>query len=173
MKRRELLIGAGAALLLAPGIAWAKKEKDPKLLLDIGGTLSHRGQAVSRDKVALRIAVFDSGMGRKVIWEQTIKVGCEEGAFSATLAKLGTVAEPALPDSAHLEVWVMDAGPHVSEVRLTPRIALDWAGSGSAECLEVRETSGVYALDAGGSCTLSGQGAILVELTTLQRRQKD
>lgn len=173
MKRRDLLIAAGAALLLAPLPALAKKEEDPKLLLDIGGTLSHRGQSVTRDKVELRVAFFDSAMGRKVIWEQKVKVACEEGVFAATLGKLGTVAAPALPPSAHLEVWVMDAGPHVSEVRLTPRVALDWAGTGSAECLEEREGTGVYALDAGGSCTLAGDGALQLEITTLQRREKD
>ena len=170
LRRRDLLAAAGAAILLAPLPALAKKEEDPKLLLELGGTLSHRGQVVTRDKVKLRVAFFDDGMGRKVIWEQFPKVDCVEGVFSITLKKLGTASAPALPDTAHMELWVMDAGPHVSEVRLTPRLGVDWAGSGSAECLEVRagETA-LDALDAGGVCTFVGDGALRVDITTLQR----
>lgn len=170
LRRRDLLAAASATFLLAPLPAFAKKEEDPKLLLELGGTLSHRGQAVTRDKVRLRVAFFDDGMGRKVIWEQFPKVDCVDGVFSVTLNKLGTQAAPALPETAHMELWVMEAGPHVSEVRLTPRLAVDWAGSGSAECLEVREgESELDALDAGGSCTFIGDGALRVEITTLQR----
>lgn len=173
LRRRDLLAAAGAAVLLAPLPALAKKDEDPKLLLHIAGTLSHRGQMVTRDKVRLRVAFFDDGMGRKVIWEHSPKVDCVEGAFSLTLSKLGTESAPALPDTAHLELWVMEAGPHITEERLTPRLAVDWGGSGSAESLEVREgQSELDALDAGGSCTFVGDGNLRVEITTLQRATK-
>ncbi|MFT5582791.1 MAG: hypothetical protein ACI9VR_000367 [Cognaticolwellia sp.] len=169
LRRRDLLAAAGATLLLAPVPALAKKEEDPKLLLELGGTLSHRGQVVTRDKVHLRVAFFDDGMGRKVIWEQFPKVDCVKGVFSVTLKKLGTQSAPALPDTAHMELWVMDAGPHVRGVRLTPRLGVDFGGTGSADCLDVREAeSELDALDAGGSCTFIGDGALRVDITTLQ-----
>lgn len=174
MRRRELLAAAGATLLLAPLPALAKKDQGAKLMLELGGTLSHRGQVVTRDKVQLRVAFFDDGMGRKVIWEQFPKVDCVEGVFSTTLKKLGTESEPALPATVHMELWVMEAGPHVSEVRLTPRLGVDFGGTGSAECLDVREgQSELDALDAGGSCTFIGESGLRVDITTLQRVLKD
>lgn len=174
LRRRDLLAAAGATLLLAPLPALAKKEEGLPLLLELGGTLTHRGQAVTRKKVQLRVAFFDDGMGRKVIWEQFPKVNCVDGVFSTTLNKLGYEAASLLPDTAHMELWVMDAGPHVSEVRLTPRIAVDWGTSGSASCLEVREgETELDALDAGGVCSVVGDGALRVDITTLQRVLKD
>ena len=174
LRRRDLLAAVSATFLLAPLPAWAKKDADPKLLLTLGGTLSHRGQVVNRDKARLRVAFFDDAMGRKVIWEQFPKVDCVEGVFSVTLNKLGTQSAPALPDAVHMELWVMDAGPHVRDVRLTPRLGVDFGGTGSAECLDVREVlSELDALDAGGSCTFLGEGALRADITTLQRVLKE
>ncbi|MED5371820.1 MAG: hypothetical protein VX899_12440 [Myxococcota bacterium] len=168
--RRHLLGGLTATLLLASPRAWAKGDKPPKLALKLAGTLTHREMPVHRDKVKLRLAAFDQGMGRTVLWEATPTISCDNGAFELIVKRpsLGVVGDSPLPDSFHLELWVLEAGPAVSDIRLVPRVQIPWSDSGVAECTLEKE-GGIEGLDEGGACVLSGDGALRLELTTLQR----
>jgi hypothetical protein len=169
MQRRHFLAGT-SALLLLPSTALARTPRPPKIVVELGGRLLHRNQAVDRDGVEMRFVLFESGMSRTPLWEETQKVKVQDGAWATTLGKrttMGTPEDNAFPETPYLEVWLMKCGPEINELRLGPRLRINWSDTGSSACLDPGE-----GLDAGGVCGMNGDGAVTLEITALQRIPK-
>ena len=82
---------------------------------------------------------------------------------------MGTPLEDPFPEKLYLGVFVLDMGPEVQEVRMTPKLRLEWADTGTADCLQNEESLNDGGLDEGGVCTLAGEGKVNMYVTDLQR----
>lgn len=159
-----------AALCLVP--ATALGERVPKTSIELEGRLSHRRKDVHRKKVKLRFALYRKNMDKDPIWDEFHTVNVEEGRFTVSLGKggsLGDAMEDPFPEKLYLGVFILEMGPDVADLRLAPKIRLDWAGTGSAGCLENEETLNEGGLDEGGVCTATGEGAVAMYINVLQR----
>jgi len=155
--------------MLVPTTGWAR-DKSPKLEIRVVGNVTHRREPVTRKGVVLRFVLYTSLMDRNPTWEETKKVNLDEGHFETTLSKdLGTWASNAFPEKMFLGIFVKEMGPDVSDLKMSPKVELDWKGSGTAPCLEQNESLAQGDLDLGGSCTMTGEGAVAFYITTLQR----
>mgnify|MGYP007046920947 CR=1 FL=1 len=171
MDRRRFLL-ASAALTLAPLPALAGRV--PKLQLKLTATVEHRRQRVDRKKVKLRFTLYTSQLDRNPSWEEIQTVDIRDGKLETVLGKgLGTVDEDLFAEDAYLGLFVLDMGPDVQDVKLSPRLKLDWHGSGSAPCLEQNESLAQGDIELGGSCTMAGEGALAFYVTQLQRVPTD
>ena len=171
MRRREVMLGL-VALAAAPGVAWAK-DKSPKLKLRVKARVEHRRQPVTRKKVQVRFALYTTLMDRNPLWDEIKSVNIEDGLMETEIGRgLGTVDENPFGDEAYLGVFVLDMGPAVKDVKLSPRVTLDWTGSGTAPCL-LQDEALAGGLDSGGSCTVAGEGAVAFYITELQRVPTD
>lgn len=168
MKRRELMIGL-AALSLVPGVAWAREKKAPALRIRIKANVEHRRQPVNRKKVKVRFALYTTLMDRTPLWDEIRTVNIDDGVLEVEIGRgLGTVDENPFGDEAYLGIFVLDMGPAVADVKLSPRLTVDWTGTGTAPCL-LQDESLAGGLDSGGSCTVAGEGAVAFYITELQR----
>lgn len=167
MNRRELMVGL-TALGLVPSVAWAK-DKSAKLSLRIKARVEHRRQPVNRKKVQVRFALYTTLMDRNPLWDEIKTVNIEDGLFETEIGRgLGTIDENPFGDECYLGVFVLDMGPAVQDVKLSPRVTLDWTGSGTAPCL-LQDEALAGGLDSGGSCTVAGEGAVAFYITEFQR----
>lgn len=170
MKRRTMLLG-GAALALAPGLAFAGK-RPPKTKLHVGGRITHRKKDVDRKKVKFRFAIYRKNMDKDPIWDEFHTLDVTDGRFEVELGKggsLGTAVEETLPEKLYLGVFILSMGPDVTDLRMAPKLRVDWAGSGTSPCIENEETLNEGGLDEGGICTTTGEGAVAMYINTLQR----
>ena len=168
MRRRELMIGM-AAIALAPRAALAR-DRSPKLEIRVVARVEHRREPVDRKGVVLRFVLYGSLMDRNPTWEETKTVKITDGHLETTLSRdLGTVEGNGFGETMVLGIFVKEMGPAVTDVKLSPRVELDWRGSGTAPCLEQNESLAQGDLDLGGSCTMTGEGAVAFYITTLQR----
>ena len=158
-------------MLLLPGLARAGR-RPPKTSLRFSARVTHRRKKVHRKKVKLRFALYHKNMARDPVWDEHHTVDIEEGAMSVELGRrgsLGTALEDPFPEKLYLGVFIMEMGPEVSDLRLAPKLRLDWAGTGSTACLENEESLNDGGLDEGGVCTIAGEGAVNMFVTELQR----
>lgn len=168
MNRREVILGV-AAIGLLPSTAWAR-DKSPKLEIRVVGDVTHRRDPVDRKGVVMRFVLYTSLMDRNPTWEETQSLKLSEGRFETTLSKgLGTVDSNPFGEKMFLGIFVKEMGPEVADVKMSPRVELAWDGSGTAPCLEQNESLAQGDLDLGGSCTVTGEGAVAIHITTLQR----
>ena len=170
MQRRTLLAALTATLLMPAANAVAGS-RPPKTVLRFGARVTHRRLDVTRKKVKLRFALYHENMARDPIWDEVHSVNIEEGRFSVELGKgsMGTALEDPFPEKLYLGVFVLEMGPEVSDLRLTPKLRLEWATSGTAACIENQESLNDGGLDEGGVCTLAGDGKVAMYVTELQR----
>ncbi len=157
------------AIGLWPSTALAR-DKTPKLSIEVVANVTHRRKPVERKRVVLRFVIYTSMMDRNPTWEDTQTLNIVEGRLETTLSKgLGTIEDNGFPEKIFLGIFVKEMGPEVVDVRLSPLVELDWVGSGTAPCLEQNESLAQGDLDLGGSCTMTGEGAVAFYVTTLQR----
>ena len=171
MDRRTFLTATAAALLL-PMPAWAAKA--PKLKLRVRATVEHRRKKVHRKKVKLRFVLYTSPLDRNPSWEQIKTVDILDGKLEVELGKgLGTVDDNPFQEMAYLGIFVLDMGPEVQDLKLSPKLKIDWHGNGTAPCLEQNESLAQGDIELGGSCTMAGEGAVAFYIHELQRVPTD
>jgi hypothetical protein len=169
-RRRFLLASAALALVPVPALAG----RVPKLELLLSATVEHRRKRVHRKKVKLRFTLYTSQLDRNPSWEEIQTVNIQDGKLETTLGKgLGTVDENLFAENAYLGIFVLEMGPEVQDVKLSPRLKIDWHGDGSAPCLEQNESLAQGDMELGGSCNMAGEGALVFYVTRLQRVPTD